>query len=64
MAIYQLNLFVCEICGKIESTTAEVSAYDDPLVDFPNENEPWGYSGQCPNEKLTCPECMKGLKKI
>jgi hypothetical protein len=65
MAAYQLNLFICEICGKMKSHIKEVSLYSDPMVDplFDNpDGNDWEYTGEFPNEKLTCPECMKKVK--
>ncbi len=59
MAIYQTNTWVCEVCGKIESSTKEVFPYDDPVVE-PNDKV-WEYTREFPNEKLACPECLKSI---
>jgi hypothetical protein len=55
MAIYQINIFICEDCGKIESTTTKAILYDDPTIDIPRERG-WGYTS---DNKLRCPECME-----
>lgn len=58
MPIIQTNIWICEICGHISSKVNEVSSYDDPVVTPPN-NEIWDYTGDFPNEKLTCPNCLQ-----
>lgn len=58
MPIYQTNVWICEVCGKIESSTEEVFPYADPVVIEPNGNV-WEYTRDYPNEKLACPECLK-----
>lgn len=57
MPVYQINMWVCEVCDKTLSTTEETSPYSDPVVKPPNNIE-WGYVGDGPNEKLACPECL------
>jgi hypothetical protein len=32
MPVYQINVWVCEVCGKALSTTEETSPYSDPVV--------------------------------
>jgi hypothetical protein len=64
MPIHQINLFVCEKCGKKDTTCQEVILYDDPVVklDRPGADE-WTYEdieedGKT-KELLVCPECRK-----
>jgi rubrerythrin len=64
MPIYQINLWVCEVCGDTFSTTAaDISMYDDPVV-IPPDAIPdpihgtvtkWGFTAA---DELTCPKCM------
>lgn len=56
MPILQINLWKCEICGKISATEKEVSPFDDPVVCYPVKEE-WDFVGS--DEKLACPECLK-----
>jgi ribosomal protein L37AE/L43A len=58
MAIYQTNIWICEVCGKQSVTVEEVSPYSDPVV-APPKGEEWEYVGEFPNELLACPECVK-----
>jgi rubrerythrin len=61
MPVYQINVWVCEVCGKVLSTIKEASPYSDPVVVPPNYIE-WEYVGEPPNEKLACPECYAKSK--
>jgi hypothetical protein len=61
MPVYQINVFVCEVCSKSVSTTKETSPYSDPVVVPPN-NEKWEYIGESPNEKLACDDCFTKSK--
>lgn len=54
MSVYQINLFVCEVCGTLTSTLKETSMYDDPVVD-PPKGEVWGYTDE---DKFACPKCL------
>jgi hypothetical protein len=56
MPIYQTNVWVCEDCGRIETTTEEVSPYSDPVVALTDQE--WQVIGFMPNERLVCPECV------
>ncbi len=47
MGILQINIWTCEICGKVEITHDETGPYFD-------SNE-WDYV----EGKLACPECVK-----
>jgi len=62
MPIYQTNIFMCEVCGKVSSYTKEVEMYDDPVVNLPEE-ESWEYPPSKPNI-LHCPECLKKNTEI
>jgi hypothetical protein len=63
MPIYQTNLWICEICGRISSTTEEVSPYDDPVINPPNREE-WDYIYENGNEKLICDHCLYNFNII
>ncbi len=63
MTIYQTNVWICEICGAIESSTEEVFPYGDPVVIEPNGNV-WEYTRDYPNEKLACPKCLKKFSNL
>ncbi len=54
MAIYQTNIFICEVCGNVESITAEETLFNDPVINPPNKN--WNYNHE---GKLACPDCPK-----
>lgn len=58
MPIYQLHLWICEICLERKVTSAEVLPYDDTTVVI----EPaWGYiAGGDGVERLACPICLDG----
>ena len=57
MPIYQTNLWVCELCNKVVSTSKEVGAYDDPVVTYPH-GDPWDYVRVAKEERLACPDCV------
>ena len=57
MAVYQTNLWVCEVCGNHSVTVNEIDPYSDPVVSPPTGEE-WGYVGEAPDEKLACPKCL------
>lgn len=58
MAVYQINVWVCEVCGKTETTSQRTGPYSDPLVEYPNGIE-WPDVSVDGKEKLACPECGK-----
>lgn len=61
MAIYQINLFVCDSCGKTDTVLEEPSLYSDPLV----SNIGWGwhpFNGD--TNQIYCPECLEGFKSL
>jgi len=35
MPIYQTNIYVCDLCGKVQSITEDAYAYTDPVVFYP-----------------------------
>jgi len=55
MPVYQTNLWICEVCGGVDSTIEETSPYSDPVVRPPNGEE-WGFTKE---DLLACPECFK-----
>ncbi len=57
MPIYQTNIWVCEVCGKITTTVASVSQYDDPVVFLPESQ--WEYVQVGGIGLLACPQCQK-----
>jgi len=58
MPIYQINLWICEVCSKQFVVATEVWPYSDPTV-VPPDGIEWSYVGELPDEKLACPECLK-----
>ena len=54
MPIYQINLFVCEQCGALQTTHDDPGLYGDPVVSC----EGWAYLG----ELLVCPKCIEKAK--
>lgn len=77
MPIYQTNLWVCELCGKTESTSEEVTMWSDPVVS-PPQRDPGNPETQWDvvkvtvrdahgtathwDHKLACPECAAKLE--
>lgn len=59
MSIYQTNVFICEVCGKIESCTHKSYLYSDPIINPPDG---WGYDDEN-EDKLSCNNCMN-IKNI
>jgi hypothetical protein len=59
MPIYQTNIWVCEVCNSIQTTTEEVSPYSDPVV-TPLDGVEWDYIKS--PEKLACPGCVRNHK--
>lgn len=57
MPIYQTNLWVCELCDGMVSTSKEVGAYTDPVVKHP-PGDPWEYIMVAKKERLACPDCV------
>lgn len=55
MPIYQTNVFVCEVCGLIESVTESYDMHYDPVITPPSDG--WNYTEK--EDKLACPNCMK-----
>lgn len=58
MPIYQINIWICDICGKSYQTSVETMPFSDPIVEYPT-SEKWEYVGKDIDEKLACPECLK-----
>ena len=56
MPIYQMNLWICEVCGTCATTTEEVSPFDDPVVGYPHGQQ-WKYWSD--RETLACPNCKE-----
>lgn len=61
MPIYQINIWICEVCEKTMSTTAKVFPFYDDTVEYPNKIE-WDYIDIDEDEKLACPECVTKYK--
>jgi len=59
MPVIQINLWICEVCGKLRTTVEETSIYSDPTV-VPPGGEKWWFVG--PDEKLACPDCLEKEK--
>ena len=62
MPIYQTNLWVCEVCSSIHTTTEEVTPFSDPVVGHP-DNKEWEYITVGKHELLACPECVVKVVK-
>lgn len=60
MPVFQTNVWVCELCGAIESTTYDTSPYSDPIVS-PPKGQAWNYIKKDGNEFLACPKCQEIL---
>lgn len=63
MAIYQTNIYICGVCGKIESTTKEVELHDDPIVDDQPNGEARGYIPGCGSACSGCFEKKQDVKE-
>lgn len=57
MPIIQINLFICEQCGRSVTTTKQESLYSDPVI-----VPPPGWERSAVSDLLLCREC--GLKAI
>lgn len=57
MSVYQTNVWVCEVCGFVESTSEETSPYSDPVV-LPPRGVEWEYLKKDGKELLACPACQ------
>lgn len=53
MPVYQTNIFICDVCGKVESITKLQSTYYDPVIVPPDR---WGYTK---NDRFACSNCME-----
>ena len=52
MPIIQINVWTCEDCGLMVSTTEEVPTWYDPVVDLD------GWEHRVSDDKLCCPKCL------
>lgn len=68
MTVVQVNVWTCEFCGAVESTTEATDVYSDPTVCWP---EGWG-SRAIPEADRShptwsigdaCPACMREAKR-
>ena len=57
MGIYQINLWVCDWCGKKTTTTRTTTPYSDPVVMI--EGEEWDYIKINDKIVFACPECLE-----
>lgn len=55
--IIQTNLYICDVCAKIESETNEVSLFSDPLV-----SNGWDYIKCNDFSALACLDCLGKYK--
>jgi len=60
MTIYQTNVWICDGCGRIETTTERVSAYSDPVVALPDQEWEWVKTLDMRYEEFVCPKCQEG----
>ena len=58
MPVYQINVWVCEVCNRVGKTAAETFPYSDPVV-VPPDHEDWEYIGERGAELLACPSCQQ-----
>lgn len=56
--VIQVNIWKCEICHRIETTSEEVVPYGDPVIVLPNGEE-WEYIEIDGKELFSCPACFK-----
>jgi len=65
MPVIQVNIWICEVCGDVQTTKEKTDPYSDPVVTPPNGEE-WNYvgeyTGSVGDEKLACPACLKAEK--
>ena len=57
MPIYQINVWVCELCETVQTTSEIVSPYSDPVVTYPSGGT-WEYIAKDDREVLVCPTCQ------
>jgi ribosome-binding protein aMBF1 (putative translation factor) len=62
MGVFQINLWICELCGSCTATAEVTSQYSDPLV-MPPIGAEWSYHEIDGKELLLCPKCAEGQKK-
>lgn len=60
MAVYQTNLWICERCGAVSTTTEKTDPYADPVV-VPPSKEKWEYILEGGKEILVCDTCSATL---
>jgi hypothetical protein len=58
--VIQVNIWHCEICYKIETTTEETSAYSDPVV---TPIEGWDLVVIDGKEFEACKSCVENYKQ-
>lgn len=56
--IIQVNIWICEKCGKLETTIDQSDIYSDPIV-LPPNNEKWDYIEVDGKELLCCQDCLE-----
>lgn len=61
MPVYQTNMWVCEKCHKITTTSEETFPWSDPVVQPPND-ECWDYFDIEGKELLLCPNCITEIQ--
>ena len=63
MSVVQVNVWTCDFCGAVASTTEHTDVWSDPVVRYP---EGWGFRSipeaerkhPCLDCADACPECF------
>jgi ribosomal protein L37AE/L43A len=61
MPVVQVNIWICECCGKTVTTSEVTSPYSDPVVALTTEE--WEFIGEGTAEKLACPKCQQKFRQ-
>ena len=57
MPVYQTSIWICDLCGEVNSATEAVLPWSGYTVIPPEEG--WEILGANAREKLACPKCLK-----
>jgi hypothetical protein len=57
--VLQINVFQCDGCGEMESTTKVENVYGDPVIEPPKD---WS-AYDIDLDKLLCPKCTQKKKE-
>lgn len=56
--IYRTEIYVCDLCGKVQSFSEEGDPYSDPVIKYP---EGWDAveTADGTDYKYLCPDCIE-----